>query len=271
MGHFEEKLFFIEIFVCIFVISINCDEVPDTTSDNLTELCEKQNFEKLFIPDPSDPHKFIVCTNNVGTSYKCENNECFDDAASKCNANCPVINSNPCSGMSMFDIDVENCQSYYICMGTNQSPIRIQCPDHQHYSDALQKCTSALEADCLPLNKWCKNKPNGLRFEAPKCFEYYECRNGTTSLASCPYNQYFDKDNGLCIPGICTNNDDSTSERIPVCSSANEGLKLPHTICYKYFVCLNGITYTGQCASGYYFHEISKSCVDDVDDICNDN
>ncbi|XP_013116403.2 peritrophin-44 [Stomoxys calcitrans] len=154
--------------------------------------------------------------------------------------------------------------------GTKGDSVTITCPAHQHYCEREQKCTAAIEADCLPINKWCEKKPNGLKFEATKCYEYYECWNNKITLQTCPYNQHFHKDKRMCVAGSCANEDGTTTERLPKCTIDTEGKKMPHSKCYKYYVCLNGIIYTGQCGAGYYFNEESKTCVKDIYDVCND-
>ncbi|XP_073842122.1 uncharacterized protein [Musca autumnalis] len=239
-------------------------EVDD---NKLTELCEKSSED--IIAYPQNPQHYVVCLVQPPHFGDCGKGMCFDKTTTKCQA-CHA-DTTLCLGKTLFEKVSDNCESYYLC--TKDKPLLIECPSTQHYSETEEKCVPAIEADCLPFGKWCRNKPNGLRFESPNCYEYYECQDEQIHLKACAFNEHFHKANSTCVTGFCTTTDDGGAilEREPICSDAMDGLKFIHPKCYKYYVCLNSIAYVDQCPTGYYFNANSKKCVADTNGICNDD
>lgn len=198
---------------------------------------------------------------------KCENDKCYDHVTTQC-GECPKVD---CKSKEVLDHVPVSCQKYYICLGNTENPVPVTCPSTQHYSVSEKKCMSPVEAKCQTADEWCTNQKDGTVFPAERCYDYYECKMQENFLKSCPYNQYFDKQNGTCVTGICSNQDGTTSERLPTCTADTDGIKMAHPKCYQYYMCLKQVLYVAQCPSGYYFNDQSKNCVKDVNDECNDS
>lgn len=158
-----------------------------------------------------------------------------------------------------------DCESYYLCVGKNLDPLPLKCPPNQHYSDEHKKCLNYIEANCAATTKWCKNRKDGTRFPHTNCYRYYECQNATTVVETCSYGEHFNREINKCDSGIC-----QEDTREPDCKNKNDGSRLAHAKCYKYYVCLNKSLFEAQCASDYYFHDKLGSCVRDVNNVCND-
>lgn len=229
------------------------------------KLCE--NAQKGIIPYPKDTRHFVVCLVNPPIFGDC-GPLCFDKTDNTCKG-CPD-KPKECVGKATLSIVKSDCHQYYICMDRNTT-LAIECPSNQHFSETEKKCVPAIDADCLPFNSWCKNQPDGLRFESKNCYEYYECQKEQIFLKTCNYNEYFHKENSSCVPGFCGTSDDNLVEREPICTQAMEGMKSTHPKCYKYYVCLNKLAYVGQCPTGYYFNATAKKCVIDTNEVCNDD
>lgn len=147
------------------------------------KLCE--NAQKGIIPYPKDRSHFVVCLVNPPTLGDC-GPLCFDKTDTTCKG-CPG-NPKECEDEDTLSIVKSDCHQYYICMGGNTG-LAIECPSNQHFSEAEKKCVPAIDADCLPFNSWCKNQPDGLRFESKNCYEYYECQKEQILLKTCNYNE----------------------------------------------------------------------------------
>lgn len=222
-----------------------------------------------------------MCTPTDQIAKECPIEQCFDKDNFPCTETACVsseltdntvkeyCNSNPDNVLQT--VPDKNCENYHLCLGPGEDPLRLPCPSNKHYSRAERKCTSPIEAGCSHYSSWCQNKPNGVKFSAKMCYDYYECSNAVTVLKSCPYNQYFDEDRAECVNGVCQDNYGNDVIRKPTCTATNEGVYLAHPKCYKFYVCLNGIPFQGQCSSGYFFDSKQGECVRDASNQCQDD
>ena len=219
-----------------------------------------------------DVNKYIICLQDGGLEKSCPSANCYDELNPPCSSNCPQPNGNAlarCNDPKVKPLermpDPDDCQQYYLCMGTGNVHEHLSCPSNQHYSEKQKKCMNISEANCAVTTKWCQNKRNGTTFAAENCFEYYECMGQETFKKSCPLMEHFSVDTGKCISGACV--DDN---RKPSCENIPDGTRMPHSKCYKYYVCLNKALYEAQCGVGYYFDNKVGMCVRDINNVCKD-
>lgn len=223
--------------------------------------------------NPKERRNYIICAQGNAFEVECKTGQCFDEKQSTC-SKCSDIYNEPDDETSNYCKKEENnlhrlpndkdCNSYFLCV--NNAAEYVECPKNQHFSTKHKKCMNYAEAECDYYTKWCKNRKEGTKFTAKKCYEYYECRGEETLLKSCKYNEYFDANTEKCVTGICR-----TDDRVPNCKLQKDGKQFPHPKCYKYYMCLNKTPREIQCGTGFYYNTVYEKCVIDVNNVCNDD
>lgn len=165
----------------------------------------------------------------------------------------------PLSDVSYYEPDAEQCDKYYECNIKGEIREHL-CPDGFTFDPTLQKCDYPVKVNCTtrPLlqepqpSKNC-SRANGF-FPWPaseSCQKFWDCREGTPYLQSCPVGVIFDPQLNTCATPDqssrkeCTEGKDSflgfqcpayTEESILAFGNHD---RLPHPDnCGLYFTCL---------------------------------
>lgn len=150
------------------------------------------------------------------------------------------------------------CELYYIC-GSGGTPTHLyHCKDDLLFDLVYNGCNFKELTDCGDrLSPFTCPYPDG-KFpikEGACSSQYYVCTNYATTLETCPSGGIFDSSSSSCIAASCTT---TTTPRAPTapgvfeCPAPNGSFSSPYS-CSQYYVCVDGVSFLFNCASGLFY------------------
>ncbi|XP_001848668.2 uncharacterized protein LOC6038983 [Culex quinquefasciatus] len=229
-------------------------------------------------------YRYFQCFNGIPYPMICSGELWFSEADQSClpadEVECvvqdrpPVVPPTPqiCDGVTNGRQVLHPffCNQFYVCI--DQVGFRQVCPFGLWFSEELQNCVSAGEAECphgltptaSPIENICVDKPMGAKVANPTdCSWFFICINGEPFPSPCPEGMEFDGPLRQCVPaGEAECSDSVTTPATPHPCFEEEDYTLvrsPYS-CAGYYECIGGYGRPSFCTEGEYFSEELQRC-----------
>ncbi|GIX87999.1 papilin [Caerostris darwini] len=179
---------------------------------------------------------------------------------------------------------LDDCTKYVQCFGNGTYEFKIEsCPENQHFSYPLLRCTKPCEAYCD--NKiacecgwgWpaCKDDKKGSTcstdglYKNPKdCNSYIQCSDGVEYEMPCPRGLHFSEQTSKCEqPSVaqCEKSEESSDDF----QCEEDGRYVNLNSCSHFINCTGGVRYDAACPQQLHFNEKTRECDSPCDSRCD--
>ncbi|XP_055905773.1 uncharacterized protein LOC129941219 [Eupeodes corollae] len=256
---------------------------PSTTTSTTTLsppttpcTCLGGHEEGDFVPHPDSCYKFYICSKGELSEVSCGKGNYFNNETKSCTLDTDGIcwpKPAPCECPNnlkdgQFTADPESCFKYSICH--NGVLIGGNCGTGNLFNNATKVCEPDTAGVCWPKEQCdCENGLNeGERIDNPEsCFMYFTCSQGNIIKGNCGTGNLFNNATKVCEPdtaGVCWPKEQCDCE-----NGLNEGERIDNPeFCYMYFTCSQGNLVKGNCGTGNFFNNDTKTCDRDTNNCC---
>ncbi|XP_044317512.1 peritrophin-48 [Drosophila rhopaloa] len=286
----------------LLVASALGDVIDDFEYLSVGEMCDLLPQETSFLR-PSTCDSWVTCAGNysvleqggcaAGLTYNKELGRCAQASGAVCpyTGNIAVQPKNLCAnesdGAFVEDPSSSDCRGYVLCR--NQRQIKANCPNELIFHPKSRSCVYQNQYEC-PTSQTKKTSPacrplsNNTRLADPvHCDQYLECVDEVLHSRSCPVQEAYDADLGVCVPVERVNCYETAALPEPentfcldnVTGKARTGYLADDLSCSQYYICGKPIGEKHDtepkhlsCPQGQYFDFEKLSCRDRLNVRC---
>lgn len=238
--------------------------------DSKLKCPEKDDLDELiFLPSPKTCSKYYLCFGGEPIQLSCadglhwsvKEETCLEKKIAGCEK-ADDFEECPETGVKSISHPYD-CERYVLCVGGSR--IKRTCGPGLHFSREFRNCVQPGIARCEESKYSCPEKDDidELVFlpNTEDCSKYYVCFDGEPIPLTCGDGLHWSVNEQSCIKkgkAKCEFGDEDDAEQCP-----EEGIQqISHPdSCDKYILCMGGTEINRNCAPGFHFSRVLRTCV----------